>query len=99
MCITRHSYRPPTHTQIDMFAFGMMLYELFAKRLITFDMIKKGIWQDSAKFIHIAAHQVADGFRPEFPAYFPAEIRPLVEACWSEVCLGLEGVGLLKCVV
>ncbi len=82
-----------------MFAFGMMLYELFAKRLITFDMIKKGIWQDSAKFIHIAAHQVADGFRPEFPAYFPAEIRPLVEACWSEVCLGLEGVGLLKCVV
>lgn len=73
-------------TQIDMFAFGMMLYELFAKRLITFDMIKKGVWQDSAKFIHVAAQQVADGFRPDFPPNFPEEIRPLVESCWSEVC-------------
>lgn len=68
-----------------MFAFGMMLYELFAKRLITFDMIKKGVWQDSAKFIHVAAQQVADGFRPDFPPNFPSEIRPLVESCWSEV--------------
>lgn len=77
-------HKQPYDEKCDMFSFGMLLFELFAKDLITNIMVKKGVWKNSPSFIRTAAMQVADGLRPSFPNNFPKEIRPIVESCWSQ---------------
>jgi serine/threonine protein kinase len=69
----------PYNEKVDVFSIGVIIYEVFSKRLVGADYLNAVGWDESEAH----AHKVAAGFRPPFPAFIPEEIRQLIDLCWS----------------
>jgi serine/threonine protein kinase len=69
----------PYNERVDVFSFGIILYELFARRLVGSDLMNMTEWDESVGF----AEKVAAGWRPTFPQHMPEDVRRLVDCCWS----------------
>lgn len=71
----------PYNERVDVYSFGIILYELFSKRLVSSDFINTMEYDESEIF----AQKAASGYRPPFPLRMPQEIRDIVNKCWSGV--------------
>ena len=71
----------PYNEKVDVFSFGIVVFELFSKRLVGADYLNTTQWDESEDH----AHKVANGWRPPFPAHMPESIRNLVDKCWSGI--------------
>lgn len=69
----------PYNERVDIFSLGVIMYELFSKRLVGADFLNAIGWDES----EVHAHKVAAGFRPPFLSFMHEEIRQLIEVCWS----------------
>jgi serine/threonine protein kinase len=69
----------PYNEKVDVFSIGVIIYEVFSKRLVGADYLNAVGWDESEAH----AHKVAQGFRPPHPQFMPEEIRQLVDLCWS----------------
>ncbi|KAI8468772.1 MAG: kinase-like domain-containing protein [Monoraphidium minutum] len=83
----------------DTFAFGVLLYELLARRLVAWsdDSEQAAFYERSVRGgkINVKKHgdeslqllayaeRVADGYRPPLPEHWPAEVVSLVDRCWA----------------
>jgi hypothetical protein len=67
-------------SQVDIFAFGCMLYELVARVLLLFTETAANSPDDCQAY----AAKVAEGYRPKRPKTFPADVWEVVEACWAQ---------------
>lgn len=89
----------PYNERVDVFSLGVIMFEVFSKRLIGADYMNTTQWDES----EVHAQRVAAGWRPSFPAHMPENIRKLVDKCWSglpelrpsmaEVVRSLEEIG------
>jgi hypothetical protein len=66
--------------QVDIFAFGCMLYELVSRVLLLFTETPANSPDDCEAY----AAKVAEGYRPSRPKSFPVEVWQLVDACWAQ---------------
>lgn len=71
----------PYNERVDVFAFGVILYEIFSRRLLGADYMNNVDWDESEGH----AEKVAGGWRPSFPANMPESIRQLIDKCWSGI--------------
>jgi len=92
--------RQPYNEKADVFSFGVVLYELFARNMLLFSEMPVNTVDAEAPSRY--ARKVADGYRPARPKKnFPDPIWDLVVSCWaadpvarphmSEVVEALEG--------
>lgn len=71
----------PYNERVDVFSFGVVLYEVIAKRLLVADYMNTDKWDESETH----AERVAAGWRPPFPMHMPESIRKLVDKCWAGI--------------
>lgn len=71
----------PYNEKVDVFSFGVVMYELLNRKLTLVDVIKGDPRQDAQAY----AERVAGGFRPHIPASWPVQLRELISACWAQV--------------
>ena len=58
----------------DVFSYGMLLYEIFARRMPYDDIVSEPL----------VTFAVLNGQRPPIPTTLPSSLHPLLEACWKE---------------
>ena len=58
----------------DVFSFGMVLYEIFARKIPYDDLLTNPL----------VGTAVLEGKRPPIPATVPSFLCPLLKACWKE---------------
>lgn len=66
--------------KVDVFSFGIIMFELFSGYLIFSRTAVKG---DEAETLEYAK-QVAEGHRESFPGFFPPGLRALIASCWAQ---------------
>ena len=71
----------PYNEQVDVYSFGIILYELFSRRLILSDFLNVMEYDESEMF----AQKALSGYRPPFPSFMSQEIRDIVNKCWSGI--------------
>lgn len=71
----------PYNESVDVFSMGIIVFEVFSKRVIGADYMNTTQWDESEAH----AERVAAGWRPPFPERMPENIRKLVDRCWSGV--------------
>ena len=71
----------PYSESVDVFSLGVIMHELFARRLLCAALMNTTEWDESEGH----ARRVAAGFRPAIPAELPQELRALIDACWHGV--------------
>jgi serine/threonine protein kinase len=71
----------PYSESVDVFSLGVIMHELFSRRLLCAALMNTNEWDESEGH----ARRVAAGFRPAIPAELPAELRALIDACWHGV--------------
>ena len=69
----------PYNELVDVFSFGIVMFELVSRRLISADMMNTTEWDESEGH----AYKVAAGFRPSFSPHIPPPMRELIDQCWS----------------
>lgn len=69
----------PYNEKVDVFSFGIILYELFSRRMLVADFMNTNEFDESKNH----AYRVAAGFRPPCPSFMPEEMKRLVEKCWA----------------
>lgn len=69
----------PYNEKVDVFSFGVIIYELFSRRLLAADYMNTMEWDESKDH----AYKVAAGYRPPFPASMPESLRSLIDSCWA----------------
>lgn len=71
----------PYNEKVDVFSFGMVLFEVLSRKLLLLDEIK----EDPRREARAYAERVARGFRPVLPRSWPPALRELLTACWAQV--------------
>ena len=71
----------PYNEKVDVFAFGIVIFEIFSKRLLVADYMNTADWDESQTH----AERVSNGWRPAFPVNMPESIRKLVDKCWAGI--------------
>eukprot|EP00775_Hariotina_reticulata_P008258 gene8258-8446_t len=66
--------------KVDVFSFGVALYELMARSLLVFTQLPPDADQDA---LNRYAAQVAGGFRPLRPKKMPQEVWDIITWCWN----------------
>ncbi|CAG9465231.1 unnamed protein product [Pedinophyceae sp. YPF-701] len=75
----------PYSERIDVFSFGMCIYEVLTMQLqIIRVLINRPANMSPAKSIEHYAWQVSQGYRPSVPQHWPQSIKDLLEACWQD---------------
>lgn len=69
----------PYNEKVDVFSMGIVIFEVFSKRLLCADYMNTTEWDET----EIHAQRVAAGWRPPFPAHMPEKLRKLVDKCWA----------------
>ncbi len=77
--------------KVDVFAFGIVMYELLTRSLLTVYLTGDDETEEDALVAY--ATRVADGFREEIPQAWPAEVG---NSCCCCCCLLLLPVALLS---
>ncbi|MEW5302263.1 MAG: hypothetical protein WDW36_005065 [Sanguina aurantia] len=70
----------PYNEKVDVFSFGVIMFELLNRKLMLVDEIKNDPRKDAQAY----AERVAGGFRPEIPRRWPEQLRELIAACWAQ---------------
>lgn len=70
----------PYNEKVDVFSFGVMMYELLAQTNIA---IKYGMMEEHGA-LNGYAEKVSKGFRETIPASWPEYVKMLVSECWDE---------------
>ncbi|KAG2493506.1 hypothetical protein HYH03_008322 [Edaphochlamys debaryana] len=70
----------PYNEKVDVFSFGVILFEVLNRKLMLVDEIKNDPRKDAQAY----AERVARGFRPEIPKRWPDELRELISMCWAQ---------------
>jgi mitogen-activated protein kinase kinase kinase 7 len=70
----------PYNEKVDVFSFGVILFEVLNRKLMLVDEIKNDPRRDAQAY----AERVARGFRPDIPPHWPTPLRELIAACWSQ---------------
>ncbi|KAG2437945.1 hypothetical protein HXX76_005561 [Chlamydomonas incerta] len=70
----------PYNEKVDVFSFGVILFEVLNRKLMLVDEIKNDPRKDAQAY----AERVARGFRPEIPRRWPDELRELITMCWAQ---------------
>ena len=66
--------------QVDVYAFGCILYELVARVLLLFTETPANSAEDCEAY----AGKIAQGYRPKKPNACPDDIWQLVQSCWAQ---------------
>lgn len=76
----------PYNEKVDVFSFGVVLYEVFGRTLLL-EMYGK-------EELEVLSARVAQGFRHHRPDLIPAAVWDIVQQCWAQVRgQGLRGMG------
>uniref|UniRef100_A0A7S0RF21 Protein kinase domain-containing protein n=1 Tax=Chlamydomonas leiostraca TaxID=1034604 RepID=A0A7S0RF21_9CHLO len=70
----------PYNEKVDVFSFGVILFEVLNRKLMLVDEIKNDPRKDAQAY----AERVARGFRPEIPRRWPEDLTELITACWAQ---------------
>ncbi|GLC50565.1 hypothetical protein PLESTB_000393900 [Pleodorina starrii] len=70
----------PYNEKVDVFSFGVILFEVLNRKLMLVDEIKNDPRKDAQAY----AERVARGFRPEIPRRWPDQLRELITMCWAQ---------------
>lgn len=89
----------PYSTAADVYAFGIIMFEVFTARL-PFDT-------EEYAFMYQLEDLIVNGARPEIPGELPSELRDLMERCWApdmharpnfdEIAASLERFRVQRC--
>lgn len=71
----------PYNEKVDVFSFGVIMFEVLNRKLMLVDEIKNDPRKDAQAY----AERVAGGFRPEIPRRWPEQLKELISACWAQV--------------
>lgn len=71
----------PYNEKVDVFSFGVILFEVLNRKLMLVDEIKNDPRKDAQAY----AERVARGFRPEIPKRWPEQLVELIQCCWAQV--------------
>lgn len=66
--------------KVDVFSFGVMMYELLAQTSIT---VKHGMLEANGTLSGYA-EKVSQGFRETIPRHWPDYVKMLVSECWDQ---------------
>lgn len=72
--------REPYNEKVDVFSFGVIMYEIFARSLILFTYTPHSSPADADAY----AGRVAAGFRPSRPSHLHPAIWDLITRCWQD---------------
>lgn len=68
---------PPSHLPNDVYSFAMLLWELVSPPTLPFE---DHLVKNSFASLRVA---IAEGLRPDIPAYVPLPVKELIQACWA----------------
>lgn len=71
----------PYNTKVDVFSFGVVLYELMARTMLAFTESRGGT---SEEHLVQYAGDVAGGYRPAKPKTCPPPVWELIHRCWRQ---------------
>lgn len=69
----------PYNEKVDVFSFGVIMFELFSKSLLSARYQNTNDYDESENH----AAKVAAGYRPPFPAFIPETVQALITRCWA----------------
>lgn len=70
----------PYNEKVDVFSFGVILFEVLLRKLMLVDEIKNDPRKDAQAY----AEKVANGFRPSVPRHWPSDLVSLITSCWAQ---------------
>lgn len=70
----------PYNEKVDIFSFGVILFEVLHRKLMLVDEIKNDPRKDAQAY----AERVSRGFRPEIPKHWPRELADIIQASWAQ---------------
>eukprot|EP00798_Chlamydomonas_sp_ICE-L_P012532 gene12532-15748_t len=70
----------PYNEKVDIFSFGVILFEVLHRKLMLVDEIKNDPRKDAQAY----AERVARGFRPTIPKHWPKELVEIIQATWAQ---------------
>jgi serine/threonine protein kinase len=70
----------PYNEKVDVFSFGVILFEVLLRKLMLVDEIKNDPRKDAQAY----AERVANGFRPAVPRHWPSDLVSLITSCWAQ---------------
>eukprot|EP00201_Polytomella_parva_P005712 CAMPEP_0175080042 /NCGR_PEP_ID=MMETSP0052_2-20121109/25243_1 /TAXON_ID=51329 ORGANISM="Polytomella parva, Strain SAG 63-3" /NCGR_SAMPLE_ID=MMETSP0052_2 /ASSEMBLY_ACC=CAM_ASM_000194 /LENGTH=850 /DNA_ID=CAMNT_0016350609 /DNA_START=39 /DNA_END=2591 /DNA_ORIENTATION=- len=70
----------PYNEKVDVFSFGVIMFEVLNRKLMLVDEIKNDPRKDAQAY----AERVAKGHRPDVPRWWPEPLRGLITACWAQ---------------
>ena len=74
-----------TCLQVDVFAFGLIMYELFRMELSIIRLLSRCLHPEEMESkLQEYAKKVSTGFRERIPAHWPAGVRELIKDCWNQ---------------
>ncbi len=66
--------------KVDVYAFGVLLYELLSRRLLSSTLDPE--LEEGAALL-VFAEAAAAGYRPPLPRHWPSPVTELVTTCWA----------------